>query len=249
MALTSYTLDGSVAVITLDDGRANAMSPDMLAAIGRQLDRAQAEAKAVVLVGRPGVFSGGFDLSVLKRGGPRGLRMLRGGFQLATRLLAFPWPVVVASTGHAVALGLFLVLTADQRLGAAGAFHYQANEVAIDLTVPRTAVALCTARLSPHHLTRVTALSEAMTPTDALAAGALDRVVDADSLLPSALQCARELSTTLDPRAFAETKRRLYASTLRAMRTSLPIDTRDWAMLGLQKAFKARVQPSTNGAR
>ena len=61
----TYRLDDRVATIALDDGRMNALSLDVFSALGLALDRAEADRAVVVLTGRPGVFSAGFDLRVL----------------------------------------------------------------------------------------------------------------------------------------------------------------------------------------
>jgi enoyl-CoA hydratase len=64
--------------------------------------------------------------------------MLERGFQLALRLLDHPAPVVIACNGHAVAMGLFLLLSGDYLIGVDGPFRLVANEVAIGLTMPLT---------------------------------------------------------------------------------------------------------------
>src|SRR5262245_27071908 len=115
--LVSYRLEQSIATITLDDGKVNALSPAMQSQINRALDQAVGDRATVVLTGRPGVWSAGFDLGVLRSGGPAALDMVRSGFALAERLLAFPQPVVIACSGHAVAMGLFLLLSGDYRIG------------------------------------------------------------------------------------------------------------------------------------
>ena len=138
-----YSVADRVAAITMDDGKVNALSPAMLAALNDALDRAEDnEVAAVVLAGRPGRFSAGFDLGVLRGGGAEAEGMLKSGFELAERLLAFPLPVVLACTGHAITMGSFLVLSADYRIGAAGDFKIQANEVAIGLTMPYAMLAV-----------------------------------------------------------------------------------------------------------
>ena len=134
----------------MDDGKANVMSLQMQAEIHAALDRSAAERPVVVLTGRPGVFSGGFDLQVLRSGGTTATDMVVGGFELASRLLSFPTPVIVAATGHAVAMGIFLLLAGDYRIGAAGPFKLIANEVAIGLTMPYGADA-DTTTASPNH--------------------------------------------------------------------------------------------------
>ncbi len=149
--LLSYELNDSIATITLDDGRVNVLSPRMLSDINGALDRAEADDAIVVLAGRPGVFSAGFDLKILRAGGDEALAMLRAGFELAARVLSFPKPVVVACSGHAIAMGVFLLLSGDYRVGAAGPYKITANEVAIGLTMPRTAVEICRQRLALAH--------------------------------------------------------------------------------------------------
>src|SRR5258706_13715503 len=106
-----YLVDGAVATITMDDGKVNVLSSAMLGEINAALDRAEADADVVVLSGRPGVFSAGFDLPVLRERGEAAGSMLKAGFDLAERLLSFPAPVVIACSGHAIAMGAFLVLS------------------------------------------------------------------------------------------------------------------------------------------
>ena len=69
--LVRYAIDGAIATVTMDDGKVNVLSPRMLAEIGAALDRAEADRAVVLLTGRPGVFSAGFDLPVLRAGGRR----------------------------------------------------------------------------------------------------------------------------------------------------------------------------------
>ena len=113
--LVSYRLRDSVATITMDDGKVNALSLAMFTELGAAFDRAAADRAVVVLTGREGVLSAGFDLPVLRTGGPAAAKMLRAGFDLAERMLAFPAPVLVACPGHAIAMGVFLLLSGDYR--------------------------------------------------------------------------------------------------------------------------------------
>src|SRR5829696_8970992 len=106
-----YDVADGVATLTMDDGKVNALSPAMLVAVNGALDRAADDEAVVVLTGREGMFSAGFHLPTLRAGGPDAIGMIRGGFALAARLLSFPRPVVIASTGHAVAMASFLLLS------------------------------------------------------------------------------------------------------------------------------------------
>jgi enoyl-CoA hydratase len=216
----SYSCDGSIATITLDDGKANALSPGMQASINGALDRAEADQAVTILTGRPGAFSGGFDLRVLGAGGDEAVAMLRGGFELAHRLMSFPRPVIVACTGHAVAMGSFLLLSADYRVGADGPFRIVANEVAIGLTMPHSALAILRWRLSPAYFDRAVLLSETFDPQSAVAAGFLDRVVDAAQVVSAASEVATA-AAQLDARAHVATKRRARKVTLAAIEEGL----------------------------
>ena len=128
--LLDYRLDDTVAVLTFDDGKANAYSHDALAAIGEGLDRAEQEATAVLLAGRPGKFSAGFDLSVMTAGDEPMRALVSAGAQLALRVFTFPMPVVAACTGHGLAMGAIMLLVCDARVGADGPFKIGLNEVA-----------------------------------------------------------------------------------------------------------------------
>jgi enoyl-CoA hydratase len=218
--MIDYRLDGPVATITIDDGKVNALSLALLTEVGAALDRAEQDGAVVVLSGRPGVFSAGFDLPTLRAGGPDGVRMLRAGFELAARLLAFPTPVVIACTGHAVAMGVFLVLSGDYRVGADGPYKFTANEVAIGLTLPTAAAEILRQRLSPAHFARAAVLAETFAPADAVGAGFLDRVVGASDLHDTARAVAEQLAT-LDMAAHHATKLRVRRQTLDAIRASI----------------------------
>jgi enoyl-CoA hydratase len=221
--LVSYQLEGSVSTITMDDGKVNALSLPMLTELDAALDRATADRAVVVLAGRDGVFSAGFDLAVLRAGGPDAAAMLRAGFELAERILAFPTPVLIACTGHAVAMAVFLLLSGDYRVGAAGPYRITANEVAIGLTMPRAAVEICRQRLTPAHFNRAVILAEVYSPDDAVAAGFLDRVVPASDVHDVAVSAATALAT-LDMDAHAASKARVRDHALSALRAAIEAD-------------------------
>ena len=219
-ASVTYAMDRSVARITMDDGKVNALSPSMLEELDAALDRAESDKAVVVLSGRAGIFSGGFDLTVLRQGGPDALDMLRKGFTLAERLLSFPTPVVIACSGHAIAMGSFLVLSGDYRVGVSGPFRITANEVAIGLTMPYAAIAICRQRLAPAQFNRAVILAEVFSPEEAVGAGFLDDVV-APSGLEEAIAGASERLGALDGVAHRDTKQRVRADLLRDLRLAI----------------------------
>ena len=220
--------EGAVSVITLNDGKANALSPDMLGQINAALDQAQADGTVVLLTGRPGMFSGGFDLNVFKQGGQAPLDMLRAGGETAYRLLAFPAPVVIAVTGHAIAMGVFLMMGGDVRIGVSDKpAKIWVNESQIGMTLPYFAIELCRQRLDPVTFNRALITAEPHTPEQAVTAGFLDSVAPADSLLTVALEKATQLST-LSRDAYVGTKARLRANALQALRAALDADAKNW---------------------
>lgn len=220
--LATYQLNGNIATITLDDGKVNALSLNMLAEINAGLDQAEAASAAVVILGREGRFSGGFDLTVFRSGNAAdGMKMLREGFSLSARLLGFPTPVVVGSTGHAIAMGAFLLLSGDYRIGASGDFKIQANESAIGMALPTAAYEVCKQRLTPAAQHRTLALSEVWSPgPDAIAAGWLDAVVPGSELSTTAHAKAGELMALNIP-AFAANKRKGRESAITALRAAI----------------------------
>ena len=166
-----YSLQGRVATLRIDDGKRNALSPQVLREIYRALDQAESDRAIVIMTGRESVFSAGFDLNVMKRGGIKALRMLRAGYALPARVMAYPYPVIVACNGHALAMGVFMMLSADYVIGSRGDFKIAANEVAIGMTMPRMAAAMLRHRLNPAAFQRAVTLAEYFDVESALSAG------------------------------------------------------------------------------
>jgi enoyl-CoA hydratase len=225
-----YQLADEIATITVDDGKANALSPALQDEIRGALDRAEADGAVVLLTGRPGMFSAGFDLGVLAGGGQSAVDMVIGGFELAERLLSFPAPIVIACPGHAIAMGSFLLLAGDVRIGASGPYRIQANEVAIGMAMPRAALELMRQRLTPAALTRAAMLAEPFSPELATGAGFLDLVADPADLETSARRLATA-AVALHRGAHVATKRRARAEMLAALRAAIDADRADLAAL------------------
>jgi len=216
----TYGLDGGIATITLDDGKVNALSIETLRALHGALDQAAQDGVVTIVRGREGYLSAGFDLKVFAQGAEPVLEMLTLGATLAERLLSFAAPVVLACSGHAVAAGSFLALSADARIGADGPFRIGLNEVAIGLTVPWFAIELARHRLSPPHFDAAVTSARMYGPREAVTAGFLDRVVPAEQLHEAALDTARTLSQ-LDMRAHAASKLRAREDALRRLRAAI----------------------------
>jgi len=189
----SYELDGALAVITIDDGKANAITHDLMKELHEALSRAEGEASAVLLVGRPGRFSAGFDLSVMTSGVAPMQSLVKAGAGLLLRLFTYPMPVIAACTGHALAAGALLLLVSDQRIGADGDFKVGLNEVAIGMGLPHFAVEFARYRMPPSQLDTAV-LGQVFPPHQAVAAGYLDRVVPPDEVVAEARALATQCS-------------------------------------------------------
>jgi enoyl-CoA hydratase len=230
----SYDLIDGVARITMDDGKVNALSPAMFDQLNAAFDRAEADEAVVLFTGRQGVFSGGFDLKVLTRGGSEARTMVRAGFELAARLLDFPMPVVTVAPGHVIAMGAFLMMASDYRLGVSGPFRITCNEVKLGLTMPRAAIELGRARLTPAHFYRAMTLSEVFSPEEAVAAGFLDRTVPPARLDETAGDIVAALKE-LNLDAYRQTKLRVRGAVSQAVTHAIESDARALALV-LQSA-------------
>ena len=230
-----YSLQGRIATLRIDDGKRNALSPEVLRAIYRALDRAESDDAIVIITRRASVFSAGFDLGVMKRGGLEALRMLGAGYSLTARVLSYPHPVIAACNGHALAMGVFLMLSADYVIGSRGDFKIAANEVAIGLKMPRVAAAMLRHRLIPAAFQRAVILSEYFDVESAQSAGFFDEVVDPAELTARAEAHAESLQA-LDQRAHTASKRRIRAALIRRIRYSVPLDLLDAILMGLRGA-------------
>jgi enoyl-CoA hydratase len=218
--LATYELDDGIATIAMDDGKVNALSIEMLKAVLAALDRTEEDEAVVVLTGREGYFSAGFDLNVFSERQDEIVEMLTLGARLAERILSFPTPVLVACSGHAIAAGTFPALAADLRIGVAGPYKLGLNEVKIGLTVPLYVVELARQRLSPAEFNRSLLTANMYAPEEAVAAGLLDRVVAPEELAAASRQAAEELAG-LDMAAHSATKQRVRERALDALRAAI----------------------------
>src|SRR5438067_11940393 len=188
----SFERDGAVGVISVDDGKANAYSPDVLSAISESFDKAETDgASAVLLQGRPGRFSAGFDLSIMTSGADGMRALVTQGAELLLQIFTYPVPVVTACTGHALAAGALVLLVSDVRVGASGDFKIGLNEVAIGMGLPIFAVEFARYRMPPSAFDSAL-LGEVFAPHDAVRAGYLDRL--SDNVIRDALATAHRLS-------------------------------------------------------
>ena len=222
----NYEQTESVATITLDDGKVNVLSPTMQQNLNEALDRAEqaaaaGEVKAVVLAGNQKVLSAGFDLAVFNSGdAAAALGMLSGGFELSIRLLTFPVPIIIAATGPAIAMGSFILLSGDHRVGSAKT-TCQANEVAIGMVLPISAIEIMRMRLTRAAYQRAVSMAAKFVGDDAVAGGWLDELVEPEQVLARAQQVAAEAAATLHVKAHRASKLKARADALKAIQAGI----------------------------
>jgi enoyl-CoA hydratase len=219
--LVNYELKDSIATLTMDDGKVNVMSINMLEGLHAAFDEADRDQTVVILTGQGQTFSAGFDLKVLAGGSASEVyRMLKSGAELALRILSFPRPVVAACNGHAYPMGAFLILSSDLRIAAEGSYRIGMNEVAIGLAVPGFGVEVARQRLTPAYFNRCLLTGELLAPAEALTAGFFDRIVPASELDMAADQAAASLSQ-INLAAHSATKARARSQTIQAIRAAI----------------------------
>ncbi len=216
----NYELNDGIAQISMDDGKVNAMSIEMMSALTDALDRAEKDNAIVILKGRPGIFSAGFDLTQITSTPETAYRQVTIGAELCIRLLSFPKPVVIACTGHAYPMGAFLMMSADYRIGVDGPFKIGMNEVMIGMTIPQFALELASSRLTPTHYMRTTLTGELFSPVEAVKAGFLDEVVSADKLADAVKEKTLTLNK-IDFEAYRSTKKKVRIKLIEAMQAAI----------------------------
>lgn len=202
--VTHETID-TISVIRIDDGKANALGHEVIDAIDAALDDSTG-ARAVVLFGREGRFSAGFDLAVMKEGSAAAQGLVRRGAELCMRLYGWPAPVLAGSDGHALAAGALLLLSCDVRVGSETPGRIGLPETTIGMPLPVFATELARDRVSRRHFTAATLLGTTYGPQEACDVGFLDRVVPVDDLETAVLDLARGHAETIDPAGFARTR-------------------------------------------
>lgn len=222
----SYSLEDGLAVIRVDDGRANALSHPVLDALEASLERAGKDAAAaVVMAGRPGRFCAGFDLSVMTAGPAECRGMVEKGARVFLRMVEFERPIVAACTGHALAGGAVWLSCVDWRIGADIDAKIGLNEVAIGMPLPIFATEMARARLSKRHFLASVVHARVFSPRAAVDAGWLDEVVPADKLIEAAKEKAANLGSLRNP-AYILTKRNALGATVKFIRDTLEADMR-----------------------
>lgn len=221
-----YKSEENYALITITNGKANAISHEVIAGLNAGFDKALEEDKVVVLTGQPGMFSAGFDLKIMTKSAESAKELVTKGSQLSLRMLSFPKPIIIACSGHAIAKGGFLLLSADYRIGVDGDFKIGLNEVMIGMTMHHAGIVIARARLAHTHLDRSVNNSEIYNPKEAIKAGFLDVIVSSDQLQITAEKAATMFSK-LNKKAHAQTKLKVRQPHLIALEKAIAQDLKE----------------------
>lgn len=221
--LISYQLEDGIATLTLNNGKVNAISPDVIVAFNAALDQAVQDRAVVIITGQPGILSGGYDLKVMTSSPQNAVALVTAGSALARRMLAHPYPIIVACPGHAIAKGAFILLSADYRIGVEGPFNIGLNEVQIGMTMHHAGIELARDRLRRSAFHRSVINGEIFNPEGAVDAGFLDKVVPAEQLMATAVAAAQQLKK-INMTAHKNTKLKVRKAFLETLDKAIELD-------------------------
>lgn len=198
---------GAVREIRIARAPVNALDLELVATLLHAVTNAPNEgARALVLSGQPGLFSGGLDVRALLGLDRPGMREFFTRFwRLQAALARSPIPVVAAITGHAPAGGTVLAIYCDYRILAEGPFRIGLNEVEVGLSPGATIQRVFERLLGEHRSTELLVRGALVDPDRALAIGLVDELRPPDQVIPRALEYAQHLCG-LPPVALARTR-------------------------------------------
>ncbi len=221
--VVKYKNEDNYAIITIKNGKVNAISHEVIDGVNDALNTAEKDKKIVILTGQEGIFSAGFDLKTMTKSPKSAIELVTKGSTLSLRMLSFPMPIIIACSGHAIAKGAFLLLCADYRIGVAGDFKIGLNEVQIGMTMHNAGITIAKARLAPVFFERSVNNAEIYNANDAVHAGFLDKIVPQDELLSTAIKTA-EMFSKLNLKAHATTKLRVRKNYLESLEKAIQLD-------------------------
>ncbi len=186
--------DNGIAILHMRHGKANALDTELCVALKDALERSQPTAKAVVLTGEGKIFSAGVDLVRLLESDDYRRALLQSLAQALERLFFYPRPVVTAINGHAIAGGCILACAADHRVMTQEAARIGVPELLVGVPFPALALEIMRASTTPYHLQQLMYRGLTCEPSQALAWGLVDELVDKERVLERALARAREFA-------------------------------------------------------
>lgn len=221
-----------LARVTMDEGKANAMSPALLAELWRVLDEIERrDCAGLVLTGVGKHFCAGLDLAAVSALSANEMaQFLVRLEQVFERVFLLPIPVIASVNGNAIAGGCILAAAADRVIAATGEYRVGANEVRIGVTCPSVVTDIMRARLTPSVLQQVLLHAELHAPSAALALGLIDELVAPEALASRSNEIARSWMKSPRP-GFGAMKRELRQRFLDPHRSNYPSSRASFAAL------------------
>lgn len=199
---------GAVRELRLNRPPVNALSPELIGALRQAIQSAaDSGARAIILSGALGRFSGGLDVPLLLGlDRPAMAALWRDFYALLGTIAASPVPIAAAITGHAPAGGTVLALFCDWRVMADGDYKIGLNEAQVGIPIPPVIWAGARRLLGLRHAEQLAVSGALLTAREALAVGLVDEVVPLDDVVGRARAwCERLLA--LPPEAMSGTRR------------------------------------------
>ena len=211
---------GRLAVLRMDKARGNAIDEafvgEMAAAVA-EVGQDQGVRGVLLASAHPKLFCPGLDLvSLFAYDRPGMDRFMKAFSDMAMDLFALEKPMLAAISGHAVAGGCVLALTADHRILRRGA-QVGLNEVRVGVPLPWSVALLLRASVPAHALSRVALLGANFTDAEAVSLGLVHEVHEAEGFEAACLARLDEFADK-DARALGLTKSYLRFSVLALMR-------------------------------
>jgi enoyl-CoA hydratase/carnithine racemase len=236
------TLDGHVAVVTLDRPPTNFVSVELIGHLAEALEAADAanQVRCVVLQAQGKAFCAGADLARSDDRVAAGMDGVSALYTQAARLFAVETPIVAAVQGAAVGAGLGLAVACDFRVASPDA-RFAANFVklgfhpgfALTHTLPRL--------IGPQKAHLMFMTGRRIKADEALAWGLVDQVVPAEDLRSAALALAREIAENA-PLAVAATRKTSRAGLFEAARAQMAHEHREQTILRATEDFAEGVR-------
>ncbi len=232
---------GPVAILKLENGKANSISPLFLERLERLLAEI-GDARAAVMIGQGSAFSAGLDLPALVELDRAAMRSFILRFDAAMlRVFELPVPLVAAVNGHAVAGGCVLALQADVRIGADREARIGLNETQLGIGLPAVVLETLRSQVPGPSLSALALEGRLVSPREALRLGLLHEVVPEAELLPQAMRRAEALAA-LPPAGVRMVKASLRREVAAAARAAEESEAERWLDTWFAEESRARLR-------
>ncbi len=209
----------SIALVTLEHGKANAVDLDLCRETQKQFASLRSgAARAVVLTGTGNIFSAGVDLLKVVDGGVAYVRPFLAALDdLLETLFLFPKPMVAAINGHAIAGGCIIACAADRRIMARGNGRIGVPEMHVGVAFPVVPLEVVRYAVPSQHFVEMLYSGATYLPDEALEHGIVHEVTGPADLLPRA-RAEAERMAAFPARAFELTKQQMREPTMETIR-------------------------------